>query len=213
MVCFGQNLERVGWGSVQFIVMNSRLLNAALRSTAAQGRKSLAVAIVYEDHAALRRAEEVFGRLHEEFASEASFSFAWASFVDLNEAGTASRATRDALNADVIVIAAHAGNELPCAVEAWIETWVRPKGSQGSALVALIGLPEDRRRGITPVHVYLRDVAERAGMGFFSQVIKSPEEILPCTAEMIAERAHKRTPTQDGLPRKPISPPHWGINE
>ena len=193
--------------------MNSGLLNATLRSLAPHGTKSLALAVAYEDHETLQRAEEVFGRLAEEVAQEAAIAFAWFKFVDLHEPELASRATRDAINADWIVFAAHAGTELPCVVEAWIETWLARKVSQHSALLALIGLPQDRRKGITPIHVYLRDVAERAAMRFFSQVIKAPDEILPCSAEMIAERAHKITPTLDGFLHQPIAPPRWGINE
>lgn len=193
--------------------MNSSLLNATLRSISPHRTKALSVAVAYEDHETLQRAEAVFGRLAEELVNEAEFTLAWFKFVELNDPEMASRATREAIKADVVVFAAHAGNELPCAVETWIEMWLRQKASQPSALLALIGLPEDRRKGITPIHVYLRDVAERAEMDFFSQVIKSPEEILPCSAEMIAERANKVTPTLDGFLHHPISPPRWGINE
>ena len=69
---------------------------------------------------------------------------------------------RDAVNADIVIVAMKDDSEVPEAVRRWLES-VLGCNSGATALVALLDRPG------APVQPYLEDVARRGGMDFFAQ--------------------------------------------
>ncbi|MEK7686428.1 MAG: hypothetical protein AAB466_13515 [Verrucomicrobiota bacterium] len=175
--------------------------------------KPFTILIAYEDAVTLVRAQYIFQHLSQELGDDLKFECFWVKFDELKTADFARRAANSATQADLVVFSAHAGRELPDLVKEWIEIWLPGKNYQESALVALVGLPDDQQRGVTPIHVYLSEVAERAHMDFLSQVVKAQNETLSYSPEKITERAQKSSPTIEDLLHLPPPPPHWGINE
>ena len=80
-------------------------------------------------------------------------------------------------------------------------------------LVAMIGTEADRLRGLSPIHVYLREAAQRANMDYLPQVVDAPLGMLDTSIETIANRAEKVTSLLDGILHRPPTPLRWGINE
>ncbi len=107
----------------------------------------------------------------------------------------------------------HAGRELPSAVQKWIETWLPLRKSGGGVLAAMIGTGQDQYRGLTPIHVYLREAAQRANMDFLSQMSYAPLGRLDGSIETITNRAEKVTSLLDNILHRPSNPLRWGINE
>jgi hypothetical protein len=73
-------------------------------------------------------------------------------------------AAKDAAAAEIIIVSAHEGRQLPKEVKAWIELWLSYK-TQATALVGLFGSESVEN----PVRSYLAEVAQRAKIAFFCQ--------------------------------------------
>jgi hypothetical protein len=111
------------------------------------------------------------------------------------------------------LFSAHARRELPSVVEKWIETWLPGRGDLDGVLVAMIGTAEDELKGLSPIQVYLREVAQRGNMDYLSQTVGAPVNELKTSIETITKRAEKVTSLLDGILHHPTIPPRWGINE
>jgi len=77
----------------------------------------------------------------------------------------------------------------------------------------MVGTEADRFRGMSPIHVYLREAAQRASMDYLPQVIDAPLGTLENSIETIANRAEKVTSLLDGILHRPPTQLRWGINE
>lgn len=75
-------------------------------------------------------------------------------------------AVRAAREADVVIISVSGHTELPGDVHEWFELWLRTGQSVGSALVALFD--SSAAPAVPSTRTYLRSVARRAGIEFFS---------------------------------------------
>src|SRR4051794_38306947 len=84
-------------------------------------KDEIKVLIVYEDFAtgqhAMSASKRLFGQLNRDFESQASF---W-KFDVLRVPTMRQLAAQDAIEADVVVIAAHADQALPTDLKSWLE--------------------------------------------------------------------------------------------
>lgn len=191
--------------------MNSLLINPA-GSVAKKGDLFSAV-VLYEDLATRDRALEICDRLVRKFWADVEFQFNWWRFDFLNDSALAGDAVRLAARSELILLAAHAGRELPTPVKNWIENWLPLREPGFGVLVAMIGTEVDRFKGLSPIHVYLREAAQRANMDYLPQVIDAPLGNLDASIETIANRAEKVTSLLDDILHRPPTPMRWGINE
>jgi hypothetical protein len=193
--------------------MNSLSVTAKASDSLIGKDGSLSAAVFYEDGATRGRAMQICDRLVKKFWTDVEFEFSWWRFDFLNEPGLADEAVRVAARSEVILVAAHAGRALPLPVENWINRWLPARAPGFGILVAMIGTGADRLKGLTPIHVYLREVAQRANMDYLPQVIDAPLGTLDTSIDTIAKRAEKVTSVLDGILHRPPIPPRWGINE
>ena len=191
--------------------MNSLLAKAA-DSLAKKGDPFSAV-VLYEDHATRDRAMEICDRLVHKFWADVEFEFNWWRFDFLSDSTLAGDAVRLAARSELILLAAHAGRELPPPVTRWIESWLPIREPGFGVLVAMIGTEADQLKGLSPIHVYLREAAQRANMDYLPQVIDAPLGKLDASIETISNRAEKVTSLLDNILHRPPSPMRWGINE
>ncbi len=169
--------------------------------------------VLYEDHATRDRAMEICDRLVHKFWADVEFEFNWWRFDFLNDSTLAGDAVRLAARSELILLAAHAGRELPPPVTRWIESWLPIREPGFGVLVAMIGTEADQLKGLSPIHVYLREAAQRANMDYLPQVIDAPLGKLDASIETISNRAEKVTSLLDNILHRPPSPMRWGINE
>lgn len=193
--------------------MNDLLANPDVVESMAVGDGVFSAVIAYEDATTRDRAMQVCERLVQRFWKDMEFDFKWWRFDFLRDAGFARQAARQAAGSDLIVFSAHAGRELPGIVEKWIETWLPWRGRRDGVLVAMIGTAEDQLRGLIPIQVYLRQVAQRANMDYLSQAVGASVNELNTSIETITRRAEKVTSLLDGILHHATIPPRWGINE
>ena len=130
----------------------------------------LAVVVAYEDRVTRDRVIRIHDRVKKRLGEEVDFVFNWWRFDHLRDAGLFAEAVRSAVDADLILISAHAGGDFPRPIKAWINAWGKQRTCHPGALGALIGLNQDARSGVTPRHFSLRQVAERLHLDFLSQV-------------------------------------------
>ena len=191
--------------------MNSLLTNPS--GSLVKKEDLFSAVVLYEDHATRDRAMEVCDRLVHKFWADVEFDFNWWRFDFLNDSALANDAVRLAARSELILLAAHAGRELPPPVKNWIENWLPMREPGFGVLVAMIGTEEDRLRGLSPIHVYLREAAQRANMDYLPQVIDAPLGKLDASIETISKRAEKVTSLLDNILHRPPTPLRWGINE
>lgn len=169
--------------------------------------------VLYEDHATRDRAMEICDRLVHKFWADVEFDFNWWRFDFLNDSALANDAVRLAARSELILLAAHAGRELPPPVKSWIEGWLPMREPGFGVLVAMIGTEADQLKGLSPIHVYLREAAQQANMDYLPQVIDAQLGKFDASFETISKRAEKVTSLLDNILHRPPTPMRWGINE
>ena len=175
--------------------------------------EALTVAVVYEDTATRERAMSLCDHLVHKLWEDVDFEFSWWKCDYLSDPGIAADATVAASGADMIIFSGDADQELSPAVKSWTETWAARRENREGALVALIGMGDGSSHGSGPVRVYLRDVAQRAGMDYLTNLPDDLSEKIDGTVPGITQRA---APVNSVLERflQRVSPAsHWGINE
>jgi len=193
--------------------MNSLLPKSKAADSLAKKGDLFSAVVLYEDHATRGRAMDICDRLVHKFWADVEFDISWLRFDFLNDSTLAGDAVRLAARSELILLAAHAGRELPTAVRSWIESWLPVREPGFGVLVAMVGTEADRFRGMSPIHVYLREAAQRASMDYLPQVIDGPLGTLETSIETITNRAEKVTSLLDGILHRPPTQLRWGINE
>jgi hypothetical protein len=169
--------------------MNDLLSKPNAGESLTTGSEVFSALIAYEDAATRQRAMQVCERLVQKFWKDMEFDFSWWRFDFLRDAEFARQAGRRATRSDLILFSAHARRELPSVVEKWIETWLPGRGDLDGVLVAMIGTAEDELKGLSPIQVYLREVAQRGNMDYLSQSVGAPVNELKTSIETITKRA------------------------
>jgi hypothetical protein len=112
-------------------------------------------------------------------------------FDVLEEEALRAQAVRDAVDADIVIVAMKDDSEVPEAVRRWLESLLR-RNSGATALVALLDRPG------APVQPYLEDVARRGGMDFFAQSGTASLPLrLPRSTPLPAHSVSSRTISED----------------
>ena len=131
----------------------------------------LNVALIYEDAQTREWARGAYERVSK-LAGEPSVRPTWWNLDNLADPGVLAAAVSTAMRADVIVLAARAGEGMPLAFYAWINAWLPNRFHSGGVLAALLG--ETKRSGARRVRVgeYLREVARQGRMSFLLETRK-----------------------------------------
>ena len=171
-------------------------------SSDAEVNTALNVVIAYEDLETGKRAIKTYDYMVEHLGDQCLFTNQMWKFDVLAVPKLREIAAKDAAAADIIIISAHEGNELPHEVKSWIEKWLSYK-TRASALVGLFGAESVDN----PVRDYLSAVAKRAKIEFFCQPGLWPgksgkHETLSPAFSVLANVMQEEPAVS-----------HWGINE
>lgn len=198
---------------LQFLIVSSVFTETATAFSEPPGGSSCRGVVVYDDQATRDRALRLCDELIRKFWLDLAVDFSWWRFDYLRDAHVASQAADAAVRADLVIFSTHGAKELPPPVRSWIDTWVNRTMNRPNALVALVGVADDGVKGLTPIHVYLREIARQAGMDYLSHVSDVSTIALDTSADGIARRAGEVTTLLDTMLHRPSIPPRWGINE
>jgi hypothetical protein len=156
--------------------MNYSIVKLSSAMDAYQGfdvdeRSKFNVAIIYEDGAAGKRAKHFYDRVIRELVDECDFSLELWSFQVLAVPEIGNSATKAAAEADFVILSMHRKAQLSTQTRDWIERWSGLISDNKSALVALLKQSEIRRGTFASTLDYLRKVADRKGISFYTHTI------------------------------------------
>jgi hypothetical protein len=172
-----------------------------------EGKPIWSVVIVYENNAARDEATRFCNQLVEKFWSQCEFDLSWLSFEKLHTLKFATEAARKAAEADLVIFSAQPEGDMPIAIEAWIEHWLSQRREREGALVGLLGQQPGRAPELAGKHVFLRRIANRAGMDYLTQVPETFGYPIPDSIESCADRAHRVTGVLDEILHQQPAPP------
>jgi hypothetical protein len=130
---------------------------------------------------------------------------AWR-FALLEDPAWYALAMADVVNADMLIIAASSGNELPAAVERWIKMCLARKRGSSAAVVALFGTAQDTDSPHSARFQFVQSAANAAGLDFFAPLPGRADPPFE-TIESIHRRADTVTRTLDEILHSPA--PRW----
>lgn len=181
----------------------------AFGSSDADAHSALNVVIAYEDLETGKRAIKTYDYLVEHLGDQCLFANQMWKFDVLAVSKLREIAAKDAAMADIIIIAAHEGNQLPPEVKTWIELWVSYR-IRASALVGLFGAESIDN----PVRDYLSGVAKRAKIEFFCQPGIWPGRTNQHDPMNLASARNDKTfSLLANVMKEEPAVSHWGINE
>src|ERR1700676_4113745 len=131
-------------------------------------RPKLNVAIIYEDGAAGKRAKHFCDRVIRELVDECDFSLELWNFRVLAVAEIGNSAAKAAAQADFVILSMHRKAQLSTQTRDWIERW---SGLITDNKSALLDQPGIRRGTVASTLDYLRKVADRKGISFYTHTI------------------------------------------
>jgi hypothetical protein len=131
----------------------------------------LNVALIYEDAQTREWAREAYERVTKSAAKQ-GVRPTWWNLDNLGDPGVLAAAVSTAMRADVIVLAARAGEGMPLAFYSWINTWLPNRFRSGGVLAALLGKTESSSTRRAQVGEYLREVARQGRMNFLLETRK-----------------------------------------
>lgn len=136
----------------------------------------LNVALIYEDTQTREWAREVYERVAR-LAAKQGVQPTWWKLDNLGEPGILAAAVSTAMRADVIILAARAGEGMPLAFYAWINSWLPNRFHGGGVLAAILGKRERSSTRPSRVGEYLREVARQGRMNFILDTRKLQVEV------------------------------------
>ena len=188
--------------------LNFRIDNWGLR-----GRSLFKVLIIYEEVTTGQRAMRMIGDVLRGSGAHTDFEPSLWKLDLLLVPKFRELAAREAAAADMVVISAHDRETLPVAVQTCVEAWPSRVPTHRGALVALIELTETQTEARPETALFLRKLAEQAGMDFFVQWFRPPARTTELTVAQIAQRAGVVSSVLDEILHHPAPAPRWGINE
>lgn len=181
----------------------------ALGSSENKVSSALNVVIAYEDLETGKRAMKTYDYMVEQLGEQCLFANQMWKFDVLAVPKLKEIAAKDAASAEIIIISAHEGKQLPPEVTSWVELWLS-HGTQATALVGLFGAESVN----DPVRIYLAEVAQRAKVEFFCQpgIWPGVSHNHNTTASVWERNEKTFSLLASAVEEEPVTS-HWGINE
>jgi len=163
------------------------------------------VVIAYEDLETGKRAMKTYEYMVQQLGNQCLFANQMWKFDVLAVSKLKEIAAKDAATADIIIVSAYEGRELPSEVKTWIDLWLSYKTEAGALVALCHGQAEQN-----PVRTYLNRVAQHGKMEFFCQPGSSNSTRSTTTlAQPLGKTVAFLTSATEEVP----SFSHWGINE
>lgn len=166
------------------------------------GHPRLHVVIAYDSRANAGRGMRLVDGLARQFPEDLVVHRDLWRFDVLGLPGARETALEESMTADLLIVAAAGGRELPESVSAWLHAWSERHLSDKAALVALLETAVPNPTRVSPVRGLLEALAAHAGIEFFSREFSVPAvPFVPAISglEDIRHRAGEITPVLQGI--------------
>ncbi len=135
-------------------------------------RPTINAVIAYEDLATGKRAKEICNYFSNHLDGDCEVKYDIWRFDVLADPRLKKIAVLDAVSADIIVIALRGDRDLSIDVKTWIGLWLQQKNRPSDILLALFGHEHEKSSMMASNLRYLRNVAARGNMKFFTQDVE-----------------------------------------
>jgi hypothetical protein len=182
---------------------------------APENRTQFRTVILYEDLATGTRAKRTLDQLAPQFGAPSALDCQLWSFNVLADAQSWEEASAEAVQADLVILSAHASSAVPGPVRNWIYTWLSAHHSPPAALAVTFDdcvECERTRRAASPVCAAFRQAASLSRLDFVCTRPawqKTTEELF---LHKMMERAHGTSSVLEGILRH-RGVARWGLNE
>jgi hypothetical protein len=153
------------------------------------------VLIIYDSVRSCKRAKELCDRLGQQLAPHRKLNLGVWSLSALQLLPAMARAAAsEAEHATLLIVAVNGDKTLPRPVKSLLHRCARAIHATDGALVAQLHGILKLNEELCPAHGCLRQIAQHAGVRFFSEVVELPEDEQPdYSLEAIHERAQPNT--------------------
>jgi hypothetical protein len=178
-----------------------------------EGQMTLDAVMLYEDLNTGLRGKGVLDGAARLFPGSPHFNLAIWRFDVLRAAIVRELALHKASVADVLVLSAHGGRDLPKVVVRWLRHWLERKRDEPCAL--MVSLNEDSRNSASTAQIIasLQAAAKARDVTVFPHFSKKPCSEGNSTVQTIQRHALPHTTRLDDNWHRPELQSHWGINE
>jgi hypothetical protein len=139
----------------------------------AEAEYALKVTMLYQDITTQEWAKAMWSQVMR-LAGQESLRVASWKIGELSWPGMLLAAVQSAAQADVVVVAVSAAEELPLELHAWFDVWLLRRVRRRGALVALINAAEGPGHQASRALDYFRAVARKGGLDFFPEQRATP---------------------------------------
>ena len=161
----------------------------------------LHLVILHDGPLALAQANRLVSGLFSK-VSELDFHSDEFSFHEITHPQLLTESAELAAGADLFVFATQDGSTLPIEVVAWLKLWFNRRPAKETAFVALIGSTNGGTLN-SPANQYLRYLAERHQLAFFSSAFTVPQHRTTRISISIFQHTIRYNPCPEG----------WGLND
>ena len=133
-------------------------------------RSNFKVVMLFEDFATGVRAKATTDRVIENLEAHFPFEIKFWRFDLLELLQFCEIATTQAADADMVIVSAHGGPQVPDCIKNWLQLWLNRRLGGACALVELLDTHGDGS-GSWPIHSFLQIVARKANLDFFSHSV------------------------------------------
>jgi hypothetical protein len=146
------------------VILNPHAVTAA---DASEAKPAVEVAALYADTACAEKAGQIYTDFLPSISPGREFNCSWWTFEKLLQPDTFQIAALEGTRADVLVIAAHASQELPALVKAWVDLSAGESRKGDRMLVGLLGgqFAKSRTQELS-LDAFLQAIARRAGIRY-----------------------------------------------
>lgn len=173
----------------------------------------LNIVVVFADTMLAKKSTQIYNDLIEQFAPDCVFNASWWKFDRLLQPHLFETARHTAAEADIVIVAAHAREDLPEAVKGCIDLSLHKATKQDRLLIALLGVSTDERPVDSAANQFLRTAAQEAGMEYLQRWVALPSQMSDGSLENIEHRARAVTPVLAQILAQAAAVPHGGIND
>lgn len=162
------------------------------------------IAVIYDTALARQKAIKFCDGLVSRFWEQFEFGISWWSLKQLEGPNGDQEATLKAGLADLVVFATAHCQRVHPAFERWVGLWLRQREEREGVLVNILPTGVSSESATSPMSLYLRSVAHRAGMDYLTDMPEGLSYPIPESVESCAERAQRVTALLDEILHSPM---------
>jgi hypothetical protein len=141
-------------------------IDASKTNSLGEAEAKCNVAIVYEDVPAGQRAVRSLSYTEQALSEPTNFYPVLWRFDLLEDPDWRAWATKDARQADLLIISVSRPSNLSANVQAWIKDWLAQKQGTAAAVAVLFGVANSRAEPDLPPFQFVKSAAAEAGLDF-----------------------------------------------